>query len=427
MPHPQQHLMAFAQAAAVTMVMMFTLPLQADTTAAAALDPLPIPPLELETHVNVFTPLRGPAVSPASDVVPLIEVPPVVESGDVIKHLLAKPVLPDLPDADLEPEPEIEPEIEVPVSVSEPADPIVPPPVTQLHVTLDWYLNPQHATLLIAREKGLFQRYGLDVELSVPADPKVATKLLLAGRTDLVVGRQPQLHLLADQEAPVVRVATLIATPLSGLLLPEAKADEQAIEGHRIGYTDMDGRDVMLFSALRTLLGTAQGLDLIEPVETSYRVLHAMRDQDVESALVHHRYLLPRQLADEGVVTRMLPIEELGLPLYDGLILMANRERLNGQRDAMRRMVAALEEAALWIVNQPHAAWALLEEAVPALADEASREAWELLYPRFALRPAAVDHGRYLGFEQYLFDSGSLRTVKPVERLALDLGVTETR
>ena len=123
----------------------------------------------------------------------------------------------------------------------------------------------------------------------------------------------------------------------------------------------------------------------------------------------------------------MLPIEELGLPLYDGLILMANRERLNGRRDAMRRMIAALEEAALWIANQPQAAWALLEEAVPALADQANREAWELLYPRFAMRPAAVDHGRYLRLEQHLFDNGSLRTIKPVERLALDLGATEIR
>ena len=414
---PLRDFLAYTSAA---MALMFILPALAEPIES---DPIPMPesPLELETEVTVFPTLSEPQATP------LVEVPPVVEGGGVIQYLFVEPILPELPEAALDSEAQAEPEIEVPVSVSEPAEPIVPPPVTQLSVTLDWYLNPQHATLLIAREKGLFQRHGLDVSLSVPADPRVATKLLFAGRTDLVVGRQPQLHLLADQDAPVVRVATLIATPLSGLILPATEDDEHAIEGYRIGYTDMDGRDVMLFSALRTLLGTAQGLDLVEPVETSYRVLRAMREERVESALVHHRYLLPRQLADEGMATQMLPIEELGLPLHDGLILMANRERLNGQRDAMRRMIAALEEAALWIANQPQAAWALLEEAVPALADEASREAWELLYPRFALRPAAVDHGRYLGFEQYLFNSGSLRTIKPVERLALDLGATESR
>ncbi|NLC21092.1 MAG: ABC transporter substrate-binding protein, partial [Halomonadaceae bacterium] len=406
MLQPLCNFLANAPVTTVATALMLSLPALAEPTDS---DPTPMPAssLELETEVIVFPALSAPQTTP------LVEVPPAVEGGSVIQYLFVEP---ELPEAGLPPEAQAEPEIEVPVSVSEPAEPIVPPPVTQLSVTLDWYLNPQHATLLIAREKGLFQRHGLDVNLSVPADPRVATKLLLADRTDLVVGRQPQLHLLVDQELPVVRVATLIATPLSGLILPEAEAEELAIEGYRIGYTDTDGRDVMLFSALRTLLGTAQGLDLIEPVETSYRVLRALREQHVESALVHHRYLLPRQLADEGVATSMLPIEELGLPLYDGLILMANRERLNGRRDAMRRMIAALEEAALWIANQPQAAWALLEEAVPALADQANREAWELLYPRFAMRPAAVDHGRYLRLEQHLFDNGSLRTIKPVER-----------
>ena len=419
MLQPLCNFLANAPVTTVAIALLLSLPALAEPADS---DPtLPESSLELETEVIVFPALSAPQAAP------LVEVPPVVEGGGVIQSLFVEPILPELPQAGLDTEAQAGPEMEVPVSVSEPAEPIVPPPVTQLSVTLDWYLNPQHATLLIAREKGLFQRHGLEVNLSVPADPKVATKLLLADRTDLVVGRQPQLHLLADQELPIVRIATLIATPLSGLILPEATADELAIEGYRIGYTDMDGRDVMLFSALRTLLGTAQGLDLVEPVETSYRVLRALREQRVESALVHHRYLLPRQLADEGVATSMLPIEDLGLPLYDGLILMANRERLNGRRDAMRRMVAALEEAALWIANQPQAAWTLLEEAVPALADEANREAWELLYPRFAMRPAAVDHGRYLGLEHYLFNNGSLRTIKPVERLALDLGATETR
>lgn len=350
------------------------------------------------------------------DAIPLVEVPPVIEDSTVLQRLSGEPASPETPESLLQPI------LEVPVAVSEPADPIVPPPVTHLSVTLDWYLNPQHATLLIAREKGMFQRRGLEVSLSIPADPKVSTKLLVAGRTDLAVGRQTQLHLLADQDLPVVRVATLITTPISGLVLFDEALDEPPLAGYRIGYTDIDGRDVMLYSAVQTLLGMPQGLAQVEPVDVSYGVLSAMREQRLDSVLVHHRYLLPRQLADEGMSVRTLPIEELGMPPHDGLILMANRDRLNGNRDALRQLVAALEEAALWILDQPQAAWLLLEQNVPALAGEASREAWEKIYPRFALRPAAVDQGRYLRLEQHLFETDRIAVVKPLERLALDLG-----
>ena len=417
MPQPSRTLMVCFKTMAVTLAcLLVSLPLQAETSPDA-LAPLPAPPLMLKTQVTVFPALQSEAPTWPSDATPLVEVPPVSEGSTVLQHLLGDSGSLEIPES------QIEPALEVPVAVSEPADPIAPPPITHLSVTLDWYLNPQHATLLVAREKGMFQRRGLEVSLNTPADPKVSTKLLAAGRTDLALGRQTQLHLLADRDLPVVRVATLIAAPLSGLILFDSVEDEQALAGRRVGYTDIDGRDAMLYSAMQTLLGTAQGLALVEPVDVSYRVLNAMREQRIESALVHHRYLLPLQLADEGVTTRLLPIEELGVPPHDGLILMANRDRLNGKRDAVRQLVAALEEAALWIVEQPQAAWSLLEQNVPALADEASRQAWEKLYPRFALRPAAVDQRRYLSLEQHLFEAGRITTVKPLERLALDLGV----
>ncbi|MCB1832470.1 MAG: ABC transporter substrate-binding protein, partial [Geminicoccaceae bacterium] len=41
----------------------------------------------------------------------------------------------------------------------------------RLTVMLDWFVNPDHAPLVIAREKGFFAEQDLDVELVAPADP----------------------------------------------------------------------------------------------------------------------------------------------------------------------------------------------------------------------------------------------------------------
>lgn len=384
-------------------------------------DPMPAPSLELDTSVRVFPPLKATEpLAPDGDR-PLAEVPPVVQGPRFLEYLLPRLVKPSAPIDSIS----IEPLPEVPTVVSEPAEPIAPPPNIHLRITLDWYLNPQHAALLVAREKGMFLRRGLEVSLDIPADPTVPAKLLAAGRTDLAVGRQAQLHLLAHAGVPVMRIATLVAAPVSGLVLHGSAEKERldlALEGLRIGYTDVDGRDVMLASLLSDVMGLANGLELVELEDVNYSVLDAMRRQRVDGVLTHHRYQLPRQLADEGVVTHVLPIEEFGVPLHDGLILMANRDQLNGKRDALRRLVSALEEAAAWIVNHPQEAWALMEAAEPALADQASRETWSHIVPRLSLQPAAVDKGRYLRLDNFMLDAGAIETAGSLERLAVDLG-----
>ncbi|MFQ3787372.1 ABC transporter substrate-binding protein [Halomonas sp. A29] len=414
MAKPHRRCVARALAGTIAILIML-LSLQLLAEADRDTMPLPTLPLQLDTLVKVPFLLQDAETLAPSGASPVVEVPPVVEGPGVLERLL--PV-----EHTAEEERQA---LEVPSVVSEPAEPIVPPPTTRLTVTLDWYLNPQHATLLVAREKGMFARRGLDVALIVPADPSVPTKLLAAGRTDLALGRQPQLHLLADKGVPLVRVATLVAAPVSGLVLRDNLEDEKReilLDGLRIGFTDSDGRDVLLASILTELLGVANGLELVGLEEIGYSALDAMREQRIDGMIVHHRFLLPRQLADEGVMTRTLPIEAYGLPAHDGLILMANRDQLNGKRDAVRRMVSALEEAALWIVNHPQEAWKLLERAEPALADHTGRDTWADMFPRLSLQPAAVDQGRYLRFEQFLLEAGLVEVITPLERLAIDLG-----
>lgn len=376
-------------------------------------------PLTLGTEVivpSLFAPLAeidaAQADAPMAEASALVEVPPVVDGPTFLDTF----------------EPAEEEAIpEVPSVAFEPAEPIVPPPVTPLTITLDWYLNPQHAALLVAREKGLFQRRGLEVTLISPADPNVPAKLLAAGRTDLALGRQPLLHLLVDQGMPLVRVATLIDTPLSGVVLRQSLLAEKTEASHdngngaealRLGYTVQDSA-----ALLESPLGSANGLpERIDLVDVNYAVRDAMHEDGLDGVVVHQRHLLPRQLADEGVLTQTLPLEEHGLPAHDGLILMANRDRLGSQRDAIRQLVAALEEATLWLLNHREAAWELITAAEPALDDPIMREAWEEIFPRLAQRPAAVDQGRYARFEQLLLEAGLVETNTPVERLAVDLG-----
>ncbi|WP_081786145.1 ABC transporter substrate-binding protein [Halomonas sp. BC04] len=393
-----------------------SLPLLADSSSEPS-EALDVPPLSLETDVSLPPPAFYRAEALAQDeATQHVQLPPLVVGPSFIELFLPQEstVTDDAEGA------------EIPSVASTPAEPIVPPPLFPLEITLDWYLNPQHAALLVAREKGMFVRRGLDVSLVSPADPNVPAKLLAAGRTDLALGRQPQLHLLVNKGLPLIRVATLIGTPMAGLLLRAPLADDNGelnLEGVHLGYTDLDGRDILLSRLLANVLTLEKGLDLVDARDVHYSARDTIREGVVDGVMINHRYLLPRQLLDEGVASHFLGVEEHGIPSHDGLILMANRDKLNGnKREAIRALVAAIEEATLWILNHPEQAWELLSASEPALDDPATREAWSQVFPRLSLQPAAVDHGRYHRFEQYLLEAGVLETTSPLERLAIDLG-----
>ena len=52
----------------------------------------------------------------------------------------------------------------------------------KVRLLLDWFVNPDHAALVIAKQRGIFTKHGLDVELIAPADPNAPPKLVAAGQ-----------------------------------------------------------------------------------------------------------------------------------------------------------------------------------------------------------------------------------------------------
>jgi putative hydroxymethylpyrimidine transport system substrate-binding protein len=82
------------------------------------------------------------------------------------------------------------------------ASPVMAAPLTKLTVMLEWFVNPDHAPLIVAQEKGYFKAEGLEVSIVAPADPNDSPKLVAAGKADLAVDYQPHLYLQASQGLP---------------------------------------------------------------------------------------------------------------------------------------------------------------------------------------------------------------------------------
>ena len=52
----------------------------------------------------------------------------------------------------------------------------------KLTVYLDWFVNPDHAPLVIAETQGYFKKYDLEVTIVPPSDPSAPPRLIAAGQ-----------------------------------------------------------------------------------------------------------------------------------------------------------------------------------------------------------------------------------------------------
>ncbi len=288
----------------------------------------------------------------------------------------------------------------------------------KLTLLLDWFLNPDHAPLVVAEEKGFFAAAGLEVEMIEPADPNDPPKLVAAGKADLAVSYQPQLHIQAARGLPLVRVGTLIATPLNTLLVLDdgpirSIAD---LKGRRVGISVGGFEDAMLAAMLAQ---HGLGLDDIELVNVNFSLSPALLSGQVDAVIGAFRNFELNQLAIEGYKGRAFYVEEEGVPAYDELILVAHRERLEDPR--IDAFLGAVERAVQYLVNHPEESWDLFVLHRKDLEDELNRRAWRDTLARFALRPRALDRARYEAFAAFLLDQGVIETSPPLETYAAEI------
>ena len=289
---------------------------------------------------------------------------------------------------------------------------------TKVTVLLDWFVNPDHGPLFVARERGEFRAAGLEVEFVAPADPNDPPKLVAAGKGDLAVSYQPALTLHAAEGLPLARVATLVATPLNALVvLADGPVRGIAdLKGKRIGFSVGGFEDALLRAMLAGAGLTTADVTL---VNVNFSLSPSLLAGRVDGVIGAFRNFELNQLALEGRPGRAFFPEEHGVPAYDELILVAHRARLADP--ALARFVDALERGTLFVANHPEEAWALFVKGRAELDDELNRRAWRDTLPRFAQAPGALDRARYRRFAGFLKAQGLIRAEPRLEDYAVEL------
>lgn len=214
----------------------------------------------------------------------------------------------------------------------------------EVRVLLDWLPNPDHLGLYTAKDKGLFTAADLSVKLTAPSNPSDPLKLVAANKVDLGITYEPDVLMSADQGIPVTAVAALIPRALNSLMAvgssPVKSADDLA--GKTIGTAGLPSDDMYLRQITHQ---AGVDLDAVKKVNVGANLVASMISGKVDATIGAYRNIEGVQLAEDGHDPVIVPVTEAGVPEYDELVVIANRNRLRddaGYRDTVKRFVGAL-------------------------------------------------------------------------------------
>lgn len=288
----------------------------------------------------------------------------------------------------------------------------------KLTVMLDWFINPDHAPILVAQSIGAFKDEGLDVEIVPPADPSVPPRLLAAKQVDLALSYQPQLYLLADQGLPVVRVGTLISSPLN-TVVALGGGDIKTLadfRGKKIGFSVSGVED----ATLGTMLAKAGvALSEVTLVNVNFQLVSALMAKQVDGTIGDYRNFEVNELKEHGVTPVVFKVEDFGIPAYDELVILANKDDVSDPR--IRKFLAALKKGTAYLLAHPSETWDRFAKDHADLNNELNKTAWQQTLPMFATDPAALDEARYAAYGKFMLDNKLIRKELPVADYAVDV------
>lgn len=258
-----------------------------------------------------------------------------------------------------------------------------------LTLVLDYLPNPDHVGIYMAQARGEFEKAGLDVEIVTPADPAAPLKMVTGGRADVAISYEPEILLARDQGAQVLSIAALAQRPLTSMMAVKGRSvDPAKLAGKRIGTAGIPYQDAYLDEILDTADVDPAS---VKRVDVGFNLSPAMLSGRVDATLGAFWNVEGVQLRLERKRPQIAPVDTLGVPTYDELILIAGYETVQREGALLRRFLQALQRGTRAAEADPRAAVDALMKASEGLerrfATASVKETLPVLFPEDRSRP----------------------------------------
>ncbi len=289
----------------------------------------------------------------------------------------------------------------------------------KVSLLLDWFVNPDHAAIIIAQQEGFFEKNNLEVQIIEPADPSMPPKLVAAKKADLAVNYQPQLQMQVAQGLPLVRIATLVNSPLNSLVVLKDSGINKIedLKGKKVGYSVSGFETALLDSMLKSVNLSAKDVELIN---VNWSLSPSLMSKQVDAVIGAFRNFELNQLKIEKQEGIAFFPENYGVPKYDELIVVANKE--NASEEKYKNFVKALKEATKYLNENPKKSWEAFVSYKPKeLNNELNRLAWNDTLPYLAQNPATFNKDVYKQMAIFMKQNKLIKTIPNLDEYAQEI------
>jgi putative hydroxymethylpyrimidine transport system substrate-binding protein len=286
----------------------------------------------------------------------------------------------------------------------------------KLNVVLDGWEGPQTAGMLIAKEKGYFAEAGLEVAVSVPATPDRSVEYVLDGTSDLGIVHEPQdvlamARVAPGKQFPAVIIGSVISQPTAALIwAKESKINEIAdLKGKTIAIPGLPFQRKFL-EALLAKEGLAPADVTIK--EVGYKLVPALVGGQADAIFGGSGNMEAIELESQGVQPVVTGVQDLGIPAYDELVVIARTRPLLGDTQLVRTFMSALARGTAAAVAEPEEVLSALEraaEANPSTSPKVLRAQIEATLPLLS-KNGYVNQERIERLVNWMHEEGMIQT-----------------
>ncbi|HEU4705851.1 MAG TPA: ABC transporter substrate-binding protein [Solirubrobacterales bacterium] len=291
-------------------------------------------------------------------------------------------------------------------------------------LTLDFYPNPDHAGIYMAKKLGYFEEAGLDVSIDAPSDPAAPVKQVAAGRTDLAISYEPEVALAREQGLDVVAVGALVNRPLTSLIWLKQSGIKGVgdLKGKTIATAGIPYQDAFL----KTILARVHlAPEDVKSVNVGFGLIPAVVSGSAQAMLGGYSNVEGVDLRERGKAPVVTPVDKLGVPTYDELVFVANRSQLEEDPQKIRLFLAALQRGTEAAVKSPGAATKAVTEANPDLEPKLTAAEVKATLPLLGARVSGhpfgyMDPKQWEAFAGWMRDNGLIESLPQTSELLDD-------
>ncbi len=260
----------------------------------------------------------------------------------------------------------------------------------KLTLDLDFYPNPDHAGIYMAEKEGFFSEAGLKVAINSPSDPSAPLKDVAAGQADLAITYEPEVTLAREQGLDVVAVAALVNRPLTSLMWLKSSGIKGVadLKGKTVSYAGIPYQQAFLKTILRRAQVPASS---VKAVNVGFGLIPSLVSGSAQAMLGGYSNVEGVALQQRGKDPVITPVDQLGVPTYDELVLVARRSTLEAEGERIRLFISALRRGTEAAAANPKAATEAIlaanDQLEPKLAEAQVKATLPLLSARTPGKP----------------------------------------